>query len=164
MRAPRRTPAVSENVFPIFKSEKRPTSTRVGRSRGCENQVYITAREESEANLVPIRTSKLDLAPPVGAYFVEYLRQILDPKYGENALYQGGYTIYTYTLDLKMQRAAEDVMEKSLADFDKDRQERSSTAELKAAKKSKKLVIDRLDDDRQSAERRGLVALDPRTR
>jgi penicillin-binding protein 1A len=120
---------------------------------------YITAREESEANLVPIRTSKQDLAPPVGAYFVEYLRQILDPKYGENALYQGGYSIYT-TLDLKMQRAAEEVMEKSLADFDKDRQ-KILTAELKAAKKSKKLVI---DFSTTTAKVQGsLVALDPRT-
>src|SRR5579864_5465763 len=51
---------------------------------------YITAKEETEANQTPIRSDKAPDTPPVGAYFVEYLRQILDPKYGDNALYQGG--------------------------------------------------------------------------
>jgi penicillin-binding protein 1A len=120
---------------------------------------YITSREESEANFVPIRSDKEPFTPPVGAYFVEYLRQILDPKYGDNALYQGGFSIYT-TLDLNMQRAAEEVMEKNLAQFDKDRQA-ILQAELKAAKKSKKVVI---DVSTTTAKVQGaLVALDPRT-
>jgi penicillin-binding protein 1A len=120
---------------------------------------YITTKEETEANLVPLRSDKEPFAPPVGAYFVEYLRQILDPKYGDNALYQGGYSIYT-TLDLKMQRAAEEVMEKNLAQFDRDRQV-ILKAELKAAKKSKKVVV---DVSTTTAKVQGaLVALDPRT-
>ena len=97
---------------------------------------YITNREETEADLVPIHSAREQILPPVGAYFVEYLRQILEPKYGENSLYQSGYSIYT-TLDLKMQRAAEEVMEKNLAQFDKDRQI-ILQAELKAARRSKK--------------------------
>src|SRR3979411_2009211 len=36
---------------------------------------YITAKEEAEADAVPIRNEKEPFAPPVGAYFVEYLRQ-----------------------------------------------------------------------------------------
>jgi penicillin-binding protein 1A len=120
---------------------------------------YITPKEETDANQVPIHSEKEPLAPPVGAYFVEYLRQILDPKYGDNALYQGGFSIYT-TLDLKMQRAAEEVMEKNLAGFDKERQ-KELQAELKAAKKSKKPV---LAISTTTAKVQGsLVALDPRT-
>ena len=121
---------------------------------------YITSREETEANQVPIHSEKAPIAPPVGAYFIEYLRQTLDPKYGDNALYQGGYSIYT-TLDLKMQRAAEDVMEKSLAQFDKEKQKEIGGA-LAAAKKSKKkplVVISTTTAKVQGS----LVALDPRT-
>jgi penicillin-binding protein 1A len=120
---------------------------------------YITAREETEANQTPIHTDKSPLVPPVGAYFVEYLRQILDPKYGDNALYQGGFSIYT-TLDLKMQKAAEEVMEKYLAEFDKEKQKELAAA-LKAAKKSKTAV---LAISSTTAKVQGsLVALDPRT-
>jgi penicillin-binding protein 1A len=121
---------------------------------------YITSREETEANLVPIRSDKSPVIPPVGAYFVEYLRQILDPKYGDNALYQGGFSIYT-TLDLKMQKAAEEVMEKNLAEFDKDKQKELQIA-LAAAKKSKKKPV--IDVSTTTAKVQGaLVALDPRT-
>jgi penicillin-binding protein 1A len=125
---------------------------------------YITVREESEANQTPIRADKAPLVPPVGAYFVEYLRQILDPKYGDNALYQGGYSIYT-TLDLKMQKAAEEVMEKDLTGFDVDRQKELQQAykeALKAAKKSKShLPI--LVSSSTAKVQGSLVALDPRT-
>ncbi len=120
---------------------------------------YISTREETEADLVPLRGEKAPLTPPVGAYFVEYLRQILDPKYGDNALYQGGFSIYT-TLDIKMQKAAEEVMEKYLAEFDKDKQKEMQEA-LKAAKKSKKAVV---EVSTTTAKVQGsLVALDPRT-
>ena len=120
---------------------------------------YITAREETEANQVPIRTVQAPVAPAVGAYFVEYLRQILDPKYGDNALYQGGFSIYT-TLDVNMQKAAEEVMEKYLAEFDKDKQKELLEAQ-KAAKKSKKGLP---EVSTTTAKVQGaLVALDPHT-
>jgi len=116
---------------------------------------YITIREETEANQVPMVTQKIPVAPPVGAYFVEYLRQMLEPKYGENALYQGGYSIYT-TLDLKMQRAGEEAMNKALAGFDvqaaKDRAQ-----QLADLKKQKKPIPPRaaVHNDRQGAGRSG---------
>ncbi len=122
---------------------------------------YITAHEETEANLVPIGPDKSTNAPPVGAYFVEYLRQLLDPKYGDNALYQGGFSIYT-TLDLKMQRAAEEVMSKYLAAFDAEKQKELLAAAAAAAKKSKKkapIVVSTTTAKVQGS----LVALDPRT-
>jgi penicillin-binding protein 1A len=120
---------------------------------------YITSHEETEANLVPIRSERNPLIPPIGAYFVEYLRQTLDPKYGDNALYQGGFSIYT-TLDLKMQTAAEEVMKKYLAEFDQEKQKEWQTA-VAAAKKSKTL---RVDLSTAPAKVQGaLVAIDPRT-
>src|SRR5207302_7043638 len=120
---------------------------------------YITSREETEANQVPLRTTQSPIAPPVGAYFVEYLRQILDPKYGDSALYQSGFSIYT-TLDIKMQKAAEEMMGKYLADSDKEKQKELLEAK-KAAKKSKTAVV---DVDTTTAKVQGaLVAMDPRT-
>jgi len=122
---------------------------------------FITPREETEANQVPINSQKIPVVPPVGAYFVEYLRQILEPKYGENALYQGGYTIYT-TLDLKMQRAGEAAMNKSLAEFDvqatKDRAQ-----QLAELKKQKKLIPSPLLSTATVKVQGALVGLDPRT-
>src|SRR5439155_22417560 len=122
---------------------------------------YISAHEETEANQVPIVSNRTPVAPPVGAYFVEYLRIILEPKYGENALYQGGYSIYT-TLDLKMQRAAEDVMEKSLVQFDKEKQKELASA-LAASKKSKKKPLAVQLSTTTPKVQGSLVALSPRT-
>ena len=46
-------------------------------------------------------------------WFVEYLRRELIDKYGEDMVYRGGLKIYT-TIDLDYQRAAEDLLEKSI--------------------------------------------------
>ncbi len=149
----------SPKTYSPFFNPKNAQRRRVWVLSRMRKSGYISAREETEANLVPIRSDKTPVSPPVGAYFVEYLRQILDPKYGDNALYQGGYSIYT-TLDLKMQRAAEEVMEKSLAQFDQEKQ-KETLAALAAAKKSKKHV---LAISTTTAKVQGsLVALDPRT-
>ena len=124
---------------------------------------YITTKEETEADLAPFRTEKGPPEVPVGAYFVEYLRQILDPKYGDNALYQGGFSIYT-TLDLKMQKAAEEVMEKHLAEFDLEKQKEQQDVWKEAVKAARKARAPIPDLSTTTAKVQGsLVALDPRT-
>ena len=149
----------SPKTYSPFTNPKNAQKRRAWVLSRMRKSGFITGKEETEANLVPIRSAREPLLPPVGAYFIEYLRQTLDPKYGDNALYQGGFSIYT-TLDLKMQRAAEDVMEKNLAKFDKDRQV-ILQAELKAAKRSKKVIV---DVSTTTAKVQGsLVALDPHT-
>jgi penicillin-binding protein 1A len=52
---------------------------------------------------------------PVGEapYFTEMVRQYLEQTYGEDALYQGGLSVYS-TLDLDLQRAAEEFLLKEL--------------------------------------------------
>jgi len=47
-------------------------------------------------------------------WFVEYLRRDLIDKYGEDMVYRGGLKVYT-TIDIDYQRAAEYIMEKSIA-------------------------------------------------
>ncbi len=152
-------PRSPRNYSPFFNpaNSKRRRAWVLSRMR---RSGFISSKEETEANQVPINSERLQVLPPVGAYFVEYLRQILDPKYGENALYQGGFSIYT-TLDVKMQRAAEEAMNKALADFDVERA-KVREQEMKDAKKKKdpKLV----DLSTTTAKAQGaLVALDAHT-
>jgi penicillin-binding protein 1A len=54
----------------------------------------------------------------VGSYFIEYIRQQLEEKYKNSLVYKGGLNIYT-TLDLEMQKTAEDALRKSLLALDK---------------------------------------------
>ena len=64
----------------------------------------ITQQEATDARNTPIELKKIEVqnAP----YFVEYVRQQLESRYGSNAVYKGGLSVYT-TLDLKMQEAAQ---------------------------------------------------------
>ncbi len=80
---------------------------------------FITAREAEAAAGEKIPTEKSTMFASHAAYFVEYVRQILEPKYGVAQLWKGGMKIYT-TLDLSMQVPAEKIMEKNLAKYDQD--------------------------------------------
>lgn len=80
---------------------------------------FITDKEVEEASNEPIPTEKSTLFSSHAAYFVEYVRQQLEPRYGVAQLWKGGMKIYT-TLDLGMQVPAEEIMEKHLAKYDQD--------------------------------------------
>ncbi|MBI4396144.1 MAG: transglycosylase domain-containing protein, partial [Elusimicrobia bacterium] len=78
---------------------------------------YLTPEEEQKAREQPLHLLDTPLAPSVASYFVEYVRQELEPKYGSDALYRGGLSIHT-TLDLRMQSAAEKTTQQHLSAFD----------------------------------------------
>ncbi|MDP2866262.1 MAG: transglycosylase domain-containing protein, partial [Elusimicrobiota bacterium] len=80
---------------------------------------YVTRAEADAAGAEAIPTEKSTLFASHAAYFVEYVRQLLEPKYGVAQLWKGGMKIYT-TLDLAMQVPAEEIMEKHLAKYDQD--------------------------------------------
>ncbi len=71
----------------------------------------ITLQQASEAKNIPIELKKIEVqnAP----YFVEFVRQQLEARYGSNAVYKGGLAVYT-TLDLKMQDAAQKALDRGL--------------------------------------------------
>jgi penicillin-binding protein 1A len=76
-------------------------------------QGYIGEAEAKAANRAP-----LGLVPPErrrgsGQYFLEYLQQGLETKYGSDVLYKSGLAIYT-TLDPALQRAAEEALRDGL--------------------------------------------------
>jgi len=78
---------------------------RVGMISDSQAQEY----KESDLELNP-RAEMAEEAP----YFVEYVRQELERKYGSHILYEDGVSVYT-TLNLRLQRVAEQVFQKELA-------------------------------------------------
>ena len=79
---------------------------------------YITRREMEAANAEPITVQPARATDSKAPYFVEYVRQKLEEKYGATELYRGGLNVYT-TLDLRMQEMADAAMAKGLAALDK---------------------------------------------
>ncbi|RLA79465.1 MAG: penicillin-binding protein, partial [Deltaproteobacteria bacterium] len=75
---------------------------------------YITEKEARDAYATPLHIKGrgnrfLEVAP----YFVEYVRQYLIERYGEDEVYTGGLQVYT-SLDTRMQRAAQEAVRKGL--------------------------------------------------
>jgi penicillin-binding protein 1A len=82
-----------------------------------QEEGYINGDERKKAMEAEVPTSRPPMQNTQAPYFVEQVRQELEPKYGFNALWKGGMEIHT-TLDLSWQRVAEQVMEKRLAAYD----------------------------------------------
>ncbi|MBI3565766.1 MAG: transglycosylase domain-containing protein, partial [Elusimicrobia bacterium] len=101
---------------PFFKPENARKRRSVVLQRMFEEKM-ITAVERDAANASPIPLSKPIGLETQAPYFVEHVRRRLEQKYGTATLWRGGLKIYT-TLDLDQQKKAEEVMEKSLDDFD----------------------------------------------
>jgi penicillin-binding protein 1A len=80
---------------------------------------YISNEEAERASSAPleikIRENRfLNTAP----YFTEYVRIYLKERYGEELLYTQGLQVHT-TLDLTMQQAAQEALERGLIDLDR---------------------------------------------
>ncbi len=80
-----------------------------------------------QAQLDSLRIKPLDVVPrekgdaDFAGYFTEHIRQILARKYGDQAIYRGGLTVYT-TLDPYLQRVAEDSMEAFLSRIETEKE------------------------------------------
>jgi len=75
---------------------------------------YLDAATARQANAEEIKLVKHTVskeATTVGSYFIDYVTQKLIDKYGADAVYKEGLKIYT-TIDLDMQKAAENAMKK----------------------------------------------------
>jgi penicillin-binding protein 1A len=77
----------------------------------------ITAAEAAQAKNDTIVIAPAERAE-VGAYFTEYVRRILERKYGAEALYREGLRVYT-TIDLSLQELAERAVEGNLRAMEK---------------------------------------------
>jgi penicillin-binding protein 1A len=76
-------------------------------------QGYLDAGTYAASVAEPIKTAGLKHGSKIAPYFVEFLKQTLVERYGEDAVYRGGLTVIT-TLDLAAQRAAEKAVASTL--------------------------------------------------
>jgi len=120
------------------------------------NQILKRMRESDSISDVDYQNAKqsaLEISPPDAdiaetAYFVDYAREELLKSYSEEQIRFGGYHVYT-TIDIDLQRAAVDAVEKGLASVEK---------ELAAREKTNKK-----QDPARPHPQAALIALDPRT-
>ena len=98
-------------------------------SRAKSRQAYVLGRmtelgfinqdQKDRALRTPIKLQSRDSAYFSKApYFTEFIRHQVERKYGKEKLYQEGLRIYT-TLDLNLQRAAQQAVETGLRELDK---------------------------------------------
>jgi len=73
---------------------------------------YLSAQEAERWKAYPLQLSARQDFGDVAPYFVEWVRQQLDARFGRD-LYEEGYRVYT-TLDLEIQIAAERALENQL--------------------------------------------------
>ncbi len=76
-------------------------------------QGYISETEAKATNRAPLGLVPSERRRGSGQYFLEYLQQSLEAKYGSEVLYKSGLAIYT-TLDPVLQRAAEQALRDGL--------------------------------------------------
>ena len=71
---------------------------------------------------------------PHGRYFKEHVRRELIARFGEERVYEGGLQVFT-TIDMDMQRAADEEVQRALTELEKRRSKRSkeNPAKLQAA-------------------------------
>ncbi|HAT71295.1 MAG TPA: hypothetical protein DCS63_00585 [Elusimicrobia bacterium] len=128
-----------ERFSPFNNAEKARQRRRLVLQR-MKDERFIGEKEAEAAALEPIPTEKSTLFASHAAYFVEYVRQQLEPRYGVDQLWKGGMRIYT-TLDLAMQVPAEDIMEKNLAKYDADAAKSREPAEEGKAEDAAKAPV-----------------------
>lgn len=78
---------------------------------------FIT-EAEAETAIETILNYRRQAIEPIASYFVEDIRQHLVERYGESLVYKGGLQIYT-TLNIEMQKLAEDSLQQGLRQVDK---------------------------------------------
>ncbi|AKL98271.1 penicillin-binding protein 1A [Endomicrobium proavitum] len=110
----------SPNYYNPFKNPKASLNRRNTVLDRMQSLNYITKEQEDEALKVALPVKETPENFVAGNYFVEFLRIMLEPKYGTNVLFRGGLSIYT-TLDMQAQGAAEKSLNEALAKFDETR-------------------------------------------
>ena len=98
-----------------------PVSARRRRNHVLDRMVtagYITVEQADGARRTPFDEALFTRPATIAPYFVEHVRQRLEDTYGAATLYNAGLKVYT-TLNLKMQRAAEEALVDGLRDMDK---------------------------------------------
>ena len=96
---PRRNPEAS--------LQRRNTIIELMRQEG-----KLTVEDANLARAYPLKLGTKEESGQIAPYFVEYIRQLLDDKFGKQ-LYEQGLKVYT-TLDIDLEAAAERALERQL--------------------------------------------------
>jgi penicillin-binding protein 1A len=78
---------------------------------------YISPQEKDKALHVRIKLRSIRPNNKIAPYFIENVRRYIQEKYGSDVLYKEGLEVYT-TLDITMQKAARDAVEKGLQELE----------------------------------------------
>ncbi|MBK8575716.1 MAG: transglycosylase domain-containing protein [Elusimicrobia bacterium] len=125
--------------FSPFRRTERAIRRRNTVLRRMKEEGYITENEQLRAMGTAPLFRKKPMEKVNASYFVEHVRIQLEPKYGAEALFKGGLSIYT-TLDARMQSAAEEVTQKHWAAFDENYAEQRLIALLKSKKVTQNFI------------------------
>ncbi len=106
---------------------------------------YINKQAEEEAKKTPLTFYVADTDKEYnlqnGPYFVEQVRRYIQDKYGDDGLYKGGWKIYT-TMNLDMQKAAENAVNRGVREVDKRHGFRGPIQSLADAQAIQKFNLD----------------------
>ncbi|NIR45094.1 MAG: PBP1A family penicillin-binding protein [Gemmatimonadetes bacterium] len=121
-------------------------------------QGYISWAEAEAAKAYPLPTSRArGRENQIAPYFVEWVRQMLDDRFGED-LYRAGFKIYT-TLDLEMQAIADSALKAHLAFLESE----VTDYEHMTYEEALKLPPDSIDWTQTPYLQGMFVAIDPKT-
>lgn len=85
-----------------------------------EEEGYIKPSEKDKALKQPLYLSTIRRGLEANNYFIEYVRKYLEDRYGVDAVYKGGMSVYT-TLDKRAQGEAAKALQEGLRELDKRR-------------------------------------------
>jgi len=105
-------PAAPNKYSPIHDHE-RALGRRSHVLNRMETEGFITQAQADTASAEPLTAKPSHVLNSKAPYFVEYVRQRLEDKYGTTTLYRGGLNVHT-TLNIKMQEVAEAGLKKAL--------------------------------------------------
>jgi penicillin-binding protein 1A len=116
----------------------------------------ITRAQYESSCEAPLGVTKTRVDSKTAPYFMEMVRQYIDEHYGSNQLYEGGLRIYT-TLDIDLQVAAEDALERRLTALEARNQYKRTRATLAAKTKG----TETRDKNKTEYLQGAVVSLDP---
>ncbi|MGP0629455.1 penicillin-binding protein 1A [Nitrospina sp. 32_T5] len=106
------------NHYSPYKDLEKSVNRRNHAIRRMAHNGFITEQEKEQALVEEVKLGQV--ADPVNKapYFVEYIRQFIQEKYGTNKLYRDGLKIYT-SLNYRSQVAAQKAVRDGLREADK---------------------------------------------
>ena len=115
------------NYYSPLVDRERATKRREHVLARMTEENFITKEQGVQALKEPFDEKLFTRFRTTAPYFVEYLRQYLEEKYGSYAVYHGGLHVYS-TLNLEMQKSAEEAILGGLRAIDKARGYRAKGA------------------------------------